>query len=82
MERSWTFGRHGAAAESDGADGDADDSSAVLHRERADMTASRTTPNEPHTPSPISPSASSPAARAHTHPARAPRPQAGVTNLR
>ena len=31
-----SFGYQGAAAESDGADGDADDSSAVVHRERAD----------------------------------------------
>ena len=45
----------GAAAESDGADGDADDSSAVAYRERADMTVSRTTPTEHHNPSPSSP---------------------------
>ena len=46
------------------------------------MTVSRTTPTEQHNPSPSSPSASSPATRAHTHSARALKPQAGMTSIR
>ena len=59
---------------SDGEDGDADVSSAAVHRERAAMTESRIAhTGPPHTPSPSSPSASSPDARAYTHTPRAPR---------